>query len=127
MSSIKQVGTFSSTIWNKEPFEKKASKPATQKEALKISNTAKVYDKLDKFLNLGAKDRLDISELNSEEKKEFFKMLSQLIKKGVVGYEVLDIKGKGEKHYIETRIGNERLKNAKLYNKKDLFPIKKSN
>lgn len=83
-----------------------------------ISDTSKAFSKLDKFLNLGAKDRLDISDLNKEERAEFLKMLAAVIQKGVVGYEVLEIDGKPEKHFIVNQIGNERTYGAKLYKKR---------
>jgi hypothetical protein len=84
-------------------------------DSIEISNTSKVFNKIDNFLNLGKPDRLDISDLNPEEKKEFMKILSSLMKEGVVGYEVLEVNGKPEKHYIVNEIGDKRLYKAKLY------------
>ncbi len=94
---------------------------ANSLDSAEISNTARVFDKLDKFLNLGRKDRLDLSDLNEAEKEEFMKMLAALIKRGIVGYEVLEINGKPEKHYIVNQIGNERTYGAKLYKKKGYY------
>ncbi len=91
------------------------------KDSIEISNTSKVYDRIDKFLNLGRPDRLDISDLNSAERDEFLKMLADLIRKGIVGFEVLEVNGKPEKHYIVNQIGDERLKGAKLYIKKGYY------
>jgi hypothetical protein len=91
------------------------------KDSIEISDTAKVYDRIDKFLNLGRPDRLDVSDLNDSEKKEFLKMLSDLIKRGVVGYEVLEVNGRPEKHFIVNQIGDERLYGAKLYNRKGYY------
>ncbi|MEW6653000.1 MAG: hypothetical protein AB1394_05960 [Bacteroidota bacterium] len=125
MSSIKQIGSFASFVWDKNIRDKLTALPESKKDSLEISNTARVYDKLDKFMNLGAGGRLELSELNSEEKKEFLKMLAELIKNGVIGYEVLEVNGKPEKHYLENQIGNERLKGAKLFIKKDLYQIKR--
>ncbi|MGK9368470.1 hypothetical protein ACSSWA_06180 [Melioribacter sp. Ez-97] len=96
-------------------------KSAVSADSAEISNTARVFDKLDKFLNLGRKDRLDIGDLNEAEKEEFMKMLAALIKRGIVGYEVLEINGRPEKHYIVNQIGNERTYGAKLYNKKGYY------
>jgi hypothetical protein len=45
-------------------------------------------------------------------------MLAKLLKAGVVGYEVLEVNGKPEKHYIVNEIGDERIYGAKLYKKK---------
>ncbi|MBA4406629.1 hypothetical protein C0389_05085 [bacterium] len=91
------------------------------KDSIEISNTSKVYNRIDKFLNLGRPDRLDVSDLNNAEREEFLKMLSDLIRKGIVGFEVLEVNGKPEKHYIVNQIGDERLKGAKLYIKKGYY------
>lgn len=97
------------------------NKNLTAKDSIEISNTSKVYDRIDKFLNLGRPDRLDVSDLNNVEKEEFLKMLTDLIRKGIVGYEILEVNGKPEKHYIVNQIGDERLKGAKLYLKKGYY------
>ena len=101
-SSIKNNGT------NKEE---------SSNDSIQISNTSKVFNKIDSFLNLGKRDRLDMSDLNDEEKKEFLKMIAELLKRGIVGYEVLEINGKPEKHYIVNQIGDQRTYGAKLYKK----------
>lgn len=90
-------------------------------DTIEISNTSKVFKKLDDFLNLGKPDRLDLSDLNPEEKEEFLKMLSKLLKAGIVGYEMLEVNGKPEKHYIVNQIGDERIYGAKLYKEKYPF------
>ena len=72
---------------------------------------------MDNFLNLGKPDRLDLGGLNEEEKKEFLKMLAELIQIGVVGFEVIEVNGKPEKHYIVNQIGDQRIYGAKLYKK----------
>ena len=90
-------------------------------DTIEISNTSKVFKKLDDFLNLGKPDRLDLSDLNPEEKEEFLKMLSKLLKAGIVGYEILEVNGKPEKHYIVNQIGDERIYGAKLYKEKYPF------
>ena len=94
------------------------SKDDQKGDELQISNTSKVFNKLDNFLNLGKSGRLDVGDLNDEEKNEFYKMLSDLIKANIVGYEVLEINGKPEKHYVVNQIGDKRTYGAKLYTKK---------
>ncbi len=126
MSEIKKIGSPTPNVWNNKKQVLEVVKKDLKIASIEISNTAKVYDKVDKFLNLGGKDRLEISGLNNEEKTEFIKMVSALINKGIVGYEVLEVNGKPEKHFLENQIGNERLKGAKTYNKKDMYKIKKS-
>jgi len=84
-------------------------------DTIEFSNTSKAFSKLDNFLNLGKSDRLDITELNESEKKEFLKMLAVLLQKGIVGYEVLEVNGKPEKHYVVNQIGDKRIQCAKIY------------
>ncbi len=86
-------------------------------DSAEISNTAKVFDRIDRFLNLGRPDRLKTDDLNDSEKKEFLKILADLIRKGIVGYEILEVNGKPEKHFIVNEIGDQRLYGAKLYKK----------
>ncbi len=90
-------------------------------DSLEISASGKAFKKIDDFLNLGKPDRLDTNDLNPAEKEEFLKMLSALLKKGIIGYEVLEVNGKPEKHYIVNQIGDERIKGAKLYKKDDYY------
>lgn len=99
------------------PVEKNKS---SGNDSLTISNTAKAFAVVDKMMNLGKEGRFnleDINNLNNEEKKDFYKMLSSLLQKGILGYEELEVNGKKEKHFIVNQIGNERLKGAKLYRK----------
>ncbi len=84
-------------------------------DKLNLNFSSRALNKLDDFFNLGKPDRLDISDLSAADKKEFLKMLSKLLQKGIVGYEYLEVNGKKEKHFIVTQIGNERIKGAKLY------------
>ncbi len=90
-------------------------------DKIEISNTARVYDKIDNFLNMNGKNRLDLSDLNDAEREEFFKMLNALIKKGIVGYEYLDVNGKKEKHFLTNEIGDERIYGAKKWKERNYF------
>jgi type II secretory pathway component PulF len=90
-------------------------------DSVEFSDTSKAFAKLDSFLNLGKRDRLDLSDLNESEKSEFLKMLATLLQKGFVGYEVLEVNGKPEKHYIVNQIGDQRINGAKLYKKKSYY------
>ena len=105
---------FYSSVVNKND----ASKDEAPGDTVQLSDTSKVFSKLDNFMNLGKRDRFNVSDLNDEEKKEFLKMLSELLKRGIVGYEVLEVNGKPEKHYIVNQIGDQRIYGAKLYKKK---------
>jgi len=89
----------------------------TLKDTIEISDSAKVLSNIDKFFDLSDSDRTNLSNMNESEKKGFLNILGNLLKKGFMGYETLKVKGKIEKHFIETEIGDERLKGAKPYNK----------
>lgn len=102
-------------------FVKKEERKNPKTDSIEISNTSKAFDKVNDFLNLGKSDRMDISDLSPEEREEFLKMLSDLLKSGVVGYEVREVDGKPEKHFIVNQIGNKRLFGSKLYKKKDNY------
>ncbi|MEJ5351152.1 MAG: hypothetical protein WHS65_06140 [Melioribacteraceae bacterium] len=122
MEPVKNEHFFLSSLF-KEIYDKKdfLKEEYKLKDSAEISNTAKVFDKLDKFLNLGRTNRLDIDDLNDKEKEEFLKMLSELLKRGIVGYEILEVNGKPEKHYIVNQIGDERIYGAKLYKKRGYY------
>jgi hypothetical protein len=121
---MKPVGdptTLQDLFTNDSKKSKLPEKTQPAKDSIQISNTSKVYDRIDKFLNLGKPDRLDVSDLNTAEKEEFLKMLTNLLRKGIVGFEVLEVNGKPEKRYIVNQIGDERLRGAKLYMKKGYY------
>lgn len=99
-------------LWSTSLIQPKESS-GNKKDSIEISNTAKAFQKLDDFLNLGKRDRMDLSGLNKAEKEEFLKMLTTLIRHGIVGYQEYEINGKREKHYIVNTIGDERLYGAK--------------
>lgn len=88
-----------------------------RKADLTIPNTSKAYAKLDSFLNLGTTRDLSLAVLSPQERDQFTAMLGMLLQRGVVGYEVLKVKGHPEKHYIVNEIGARRLYGKKLYHK----------
>lgn len=106
----------------------KEEKPKSAKgDSLEISSSMNAFKKIDSFLNLGDSDRLDTSDLTPEEKKEFFKMLTKLIDKGIVGYEEYEINGQKEKRYIVNQIGDQRLKDAELWDEDRYTPKSRYN
>ena len=107
------------------PSAKESLQNTVPKDSAEISDTSKVFSQIDQFLNLGNPNRMDISNLNTSEKKEFLKSLAELLKNGIVGYEILNVKGRPEKHYIVTEIGDSRIKGAKLYKKDDTYNNKR--
>ena len=95
--------------------EKATEKKSAKKDTIEISDTSRAFNKLNDFLNLGKPGRMDVSDLSPGEKEEFLKMLAALLKKGIIGYEVREVDGKPEKHYIVNQIGNKRLYGTELY------------
>lgn len=123
MMPVAEKSIFSNLYESDDKKIKPKSKTSiSTKDSIYISNSSKAFKKIDDFLNLGKPDRLAMDGMNEEEKKEFLKMLASLLKKGIVGYEVLKVNGKPEKHFIVNQIGNERIKGANLY--KDKSPYK---
>jgi hypothetical protein len=118
MSAIDRINS-SKNVSLFEQLSKKKTKPdSSKKDSAEISNTAKVLGNVDKFMNLGSGSRTDLSEMNGKEKEEFIQMTADLIKHGIVGYEVREVNGQPEKHDITLEIGDERLYGTKLYKKK---------
>lgn len=117
-----KIGSYTTGLEAIKPSESKdrpgASRRVSKSDQLSISNTSKAFMKLENFLNLGRPDRLNTDDLSDGERDEFLKMLSALLKKGIVGFEELEVNGRKEKHYIVTQIGDARLRGAKLYRKR---------
>ncbi len=117
MSTINGInGTSTISVFDLKPSAP-AQASSGKKDTAEISNTAKVMNNIDKFFNLGSSDRTELSDMNGAEQQEFIKMTADLIKHGVMGYEVLDVNHKPEKHDIVLEIGDQRIKGAKLYKK----------
>jgi hypothetical protein len=121
MSTISNIKPDQSISLFEQTGKKTTKFEAVKKDSVEISNTAKVFDNVDKFMNLSRLDRTDLRNMNSEEKKEFLKMTADLIQHGIIGYEVLEVNGKPEKHDITLQIGDERLYGAKLYKKNGYY------
>ena len=117
MSTIDAVkGTSSLSVFDLKPSAP-AQASSEKKDTAEISNTAKVMNNIDKFFNLGSDNRTQLSDMNPAEQQEFIKMTADLIKHGVIGYEVLEVNHKPEKHDVVLEIGDQRIKGAKLYKK----------
>ncbi|MFC1564063.1 hypothetical protein ACFL6G_03955 [candidate division KSB1 bacterium] len=88
----------------------------------KSQKTFDPIDAADRFLNLSSSDKMDLlynySEIDKKDFEKFAKIIRNLIRHGVVGYEYLDYKKSPYKSFITTRIGDTRLYNKKLYRKK---------
>jgi hypothetical protein len=103
------------------PEQKKGITNNKQVDTLTYTKPSRAFDKIESFLNLGKPDRLNFTDLNAEEKEEFLKILTKLIKAGVVGYEILEVDGKPEKHFIVNQIGDKRTQHSKLYKEDNYY------
>ena len=87
MTSINALAGAIPTTQNAQSLRKSAReivRVEAQKEGNPIPNASKAFDKLDQFLNLGASRNLKTDDLSPEEQAQFLKMLSVLLKKGIV-------------------------------------------
>ncbi|KPA09930.1 hypothetical protein MHK_009889 [Candidatus Magnetomorum sp. HK-1] len=117
MSYLKQY--VRDNLENSKISENK-SQPGNVDYVSHISTSAKVMSRLDAFLNLGDSESLQIDDMSEDEQQTFLSMLSSLLSKGVMGYEVLEIEnGQPEQHFIVNQIGSEETYNARLYESDD--------
>lgn len=80
-----------------------------------VSISSKVFKKVESFMNAGSTKDILLDDLTPDEKSQFLKVLSGLLKEGIVGYEILEVNGKPEKHFLVNQIGDSRLYGAKRY------------
>lgn len=88
-----------------------------RRDGYTVTSTSKAFRKLDEFLNLGDSSKVNIDDLTPKESEIFLKMLSSLLKHGVVGYNVYEVNGRPEKHYLVNTIGDTRLYGKKILRK----------
>lgn len=120
MNPISQIGE-SGVILEQLPegSESENSKDLFGPSVKNDANPMSVINAVEGFLDLGNSDRLEgYFSLSESEKEKFAKALGKLLKAGIIGYEILEVNGQKEKHFLSTQIGDERLYNAKRYNKK---------
>ncbi|MEI6205265.1 MAG: hypothetical protein WCP20_00650 [Desulfuromonadales bacterium] len=84
--------------------------------SVELSASHDVFSAVDDFFNLGRSGRFDaFHKLTPADKEQFVKIVAELAKSGYVGYEELIVHKKVERHEILTQIGDDRLRNAKVY------------
>jgi hypothetical protein len=111
---IKNFGVQSASNAGDAMMRRQILVEETRKVGIEPSKPNRVFDKADEFLRLGGSSRnLDLSDLSPAEKEQFLKILSGLLKRGIVGYEELEVQGKTEKHFLVNTLGNQRLAGAK--------------
>ena len=85
------------------------------------SLSIKSFGDAHKFFDLGSENRLQfLQSLGRKDKEKLHiiaKLISKIMKKGIVGYEYLDVKNRPYKSFVTTRIVDQKLHNAKLFRK----------
>lgn len=82
------------------------------RSAQDTATLASVFDRsdalnlVDQFLDLGS-GGLDLADLSKEELAEAFKMIAELIDRGIVGYEYRKINGAPHKVFIDVAMGSD--------------------
>ena len=85
------------------------------------------FEAVDDFLKLGSRDVgslfTDRGGLSGREYQDFLKVLSNLLRRGVVGVEEVKVRDQKMKTFVDTRLGSSRLRQAEPY-RKDRYPIR---
>jgi len=72
----------------------------------------------DRFFNLGSGSRFSSWDgLSSQERPLFVKMVAELARQGLIGFEVVEIDGRPHKSFITTQIGDPLTSHAPLYDR----------
>ncbi len=78
------------------------------------TNDSKIFNYLDNLLDLGDPKSFNWLKLNKNEIEKFGKILSKLVRNGIIGYRYYEINGQLERHFIEYEMANPRFANAKI-------------
>lgn len=94
--------------------------PATSQPSAKagvtvnLSVSGGVMDAVDDIFNLGQRSsNTREKKLTKEEQDQVFKIVGELLKSGYVGYEMLRVGTRIERHDVDMQIGDSRLRNAR--------------
>lgn len=79
-----------------------------------LSLSANVMAAVDDIFNLGKRHGGEI-RLSRKEQDQVFRIVGELLKNGYVGYEWLRVGNKIERHDVDMKIADSRLRNARLY------------
>ena len=96
-----------------EPPDSDAAAVHTLLDRVRRSDSGDVMDRVDQVLNLGTGIG-DLSDLSRESLAETFTVLTDLYKRGIVGYEYREVNGEPQKVFIDVAIGSD-LHRAPLY------------
>ena len=87
-------------------------------DRVNLSTSQDVFTAVDNFFNLGASNRFDaFHKLSPDDKEQFVQIVADLAKSGYMGYEELVVNKKVERHDQENKIGDERIRGARVYDR----------
>jgi hypothetical protein len=90
--------------------------------SVELSASHDVFSAVDDYFNLGKSGRFStFHALSPDDKGQFVKIVAELVKSGYMGYEELIVNKKVERHEMLTQIGDERLHNARVYDRSKNF------
>ena len=118
------IRTLTNSLKDAAKQEEEAGKGKTSAYASprEKAETVQVFDRAHDFFDLSDSQRLNSwLDMDSQEKKEFVQMVAKLAKRGLVGYEILDIGDKPYKSFATTQIADEKASNAHVYDKNGYF------
>lgn len=82
-------------------------------------NSINIFSAVDNYLDINKSGDFLFSSVllhgKERDSETYLKILSKLLKKGIVGYEYLDVGNRPYKSFITTRIGDSRLSGKKPY------------
>jgi hypothetical protein len=98
-----------------------AGNSAIPADLVNISSSQDVFSAVDSFFDFGKSNRFDdFHKLSAKDKEQFVQIVADLAKAGYMGYEELVVNKKVERHDLENKIGDQRIRGAKVYdNAKD--------
>jgi hypothetical protein len=119
ISTVSNVGSFYFDTKSESENAKALSLAKDVLSDLPKSSFNKVFNRVDSFLDFGSTKNLDFSNFSKEEMDSFLKVMSRLLKEGIVGYEYYEVNGKLEKHFMIPSLGNRRLYGAEWTPRED--------
>lgn len=88
----------------------------------KANSAMQQFRTVDLVFNLGAENHagfiMDMYAPGEKDLGDILKTISSLLKKGIVGYEFLDVRNNPYQSFVTTRIGDQRLAGTRLYRQK---------
>lgn len=102
----------------KPSARKESGDAAVDADLVNISTSQNVFSAVDSFFNLGASNRFEaFHKLSPEDKEQFVQIVAELAKSGYMGYEELVVNKKVERHDLENKIADDRIRGARVYDR----------